>query len=230
MQLDDGEVTLTAAARRLGFTALVADGHSRKPKYMQALALGLPCIAAKWITACLDRNEIVDWAPYLLCAGQSKFLDGAYRSRTLTPYDASQARLAQVIEARPRLLDGNKVLLVMKKAEQGKKLAYVFLARILGATLCRAHSTGDARAQVKAAQESGEPFDWVYADGKAGKAELYTDGAADTGANNKKRKRAVGWVTIIEGAPMKKTRTLTDELVIQSLILGRLIEDGEMKE
>lgn len=233
-QAADGDVNLTATAHRLGFTALIADGHSRKEKYMQALALGLPCLAARWITMCLDSGKVVDWAPYLLCAGQSTFLDGAYKSRVLIPYDASEARLAQIIEARQRLLDGSRILLVMKKSEQNKKkmMAYVFLARVLGATVRRVYSIDEAKAQMKAAQDMGQPFDWVYAAGKVKTAELFADvgtGAAKAGGNTKKRKRGGGNTTSTVGT-LTEIRTLTDELVIQSLILGRLLQEGEIKE
>jgi hypothetical protein len=226
----DGEISLTAAARHLGFTALVADGHSRKVKYMQALALGLPCIAHRWITTCLERDEIVDWAPYLLCAGESAFLGGAYRSRNLVSYDASHARLTQVMEARPRLLGSSRILIVMKKSEQGKKAEYVFLARVLGATICRVNSLEDAKAKMKASQDQGRPFDWVYIGDKVSKADWLTDAGKDAGGNNKKRKRGSGNAAATAGPQSKKLRTLSDELVIQSLILGRLIEAGEMEE
>jgi hypothetical protein len=237
-QAADGDVNLVPAARHLGFTALVADGHSRKEKYMQALALGLPCIAARWITTCLNSGKIVDWAPYLLSAGQSTFLGGAYKSRILAPYDASQAQLAQIIEGRPRLLDGSRILLVMKKSEkkseQGKKMMkYVFLARVLGATLCGAQSVNEAKAKMKASQDMGRPFDWVYAGSKVDKAELFADaenGAANARANSKKRKRGGGNTTATAGNSTQQIRTLTDELVIQSLILGRLIEEDEIDE
>lgn len=237
-QAAEGDVTLVPGARYLGFTALVADGHSRKEKYVQALALGLPCIAARWIITCLDRGEIVDWAPYLLCAGQSAFLGGAYKSRILVPYDAAQAQLAQTIDARPRLLDGSRILLVMKKSEkkseQGKKMMkYVFLARVLGATLCRAQSVNEAKEKLKASQDLGRPFDWVYAGSKVDKTELFADvatGATDAGANGKKRKRGSGNTTATAANPTTKIRTLTDELVIQSLILGRIIQEDEMGE
>ncbi|KAJ9145597.1 DNA repair protein crb2 [Coniochaeta hoffmannii] len=218
-QATNGEVNLTAAGRRLGFTALIVDGHSRKAKYMQALALGLPCLAARWITTCLNSGEIVDWVPYLLCAGESTFLGGAYKSRVLTPYNASEARLAQVIEARPRLLEGSRVLLVMKKSEEVNGMAYVFLARVLGATIGRAHSIDEAKAMMKASQEMGQPFDWVYAN--AGTSSI------NTGGNSKKRKRA-GGNTASTAETLNTLPTLTDELVIQSLILGRLLQEGEI--
>lgn len=228
------EVKLTSSARNIGFTALIADGHSRKVKYMQALALGLPCLAPRWITTCLDREEIVDWAPYLLCAGQSAFLGGAYRSRNLAPYDATTARLSEIVQSRAQLLKDDRILLVMKKSEHIRKGPYVFLARILGASLCRVHSIEEARGKMKQMEALRQPFDWVYVDDKVDKGELFeADGYV--GPNSKKRKSRGGNNQTTGGSegaskPPKKIRTLSDELVIQSLILGRLIADGEMED
>ncbi|KAB5575792.1 hypothetical protein GE09DRAFT_1093359 [Coniochaeta sp. 2T2.1] len=235
-QAADGDVSLTPRACSLGFTALIADGHSRKSKYIQALALGLPCIAAQWITACLDSGTIVDWAPYLLCSGQSTVLGGAYMSRNLAPYDACTARLAQVIETRPRFLEGHTVLFVIQKSEKTDErnimASCVFLARVLGATPCRAYSIDEAREKMKASKDAGRPYDWVYAGGTIEASQLFTDadpGAANTGATGKKRKRSGRNSTVAARTP-RETRILTSELVVQSLIVGRLAQEGEVKE
>ncbi|KAK4105122.1 hypothetical protein N658DRAFT_493247 [Parathielavia hyrcaniae] len=228
----DAEISLTPEGRATGFTALIADGHSRKAKYMQALALGLPCVAARWVTACLDRNELVDWTPYLLCAGQSAFLGEAIRSRSLSPYDASTAKLADVISRRAKLLEGSRILAVVKKATEGRKIAYVFLARVLGASLTRVYTVDEARAEMRAAEEAGQAFDWVYVDGKPYEEALFAAAAAaptGTAAGKKRKRAATGSFAVQGGPPLKRVRTLSDELVIQSLILGRLIEDGEME-
>ncbi|KAL1851331.1 hypothetical protein VTK73DRAFT_9454 [Phialemonium thermophilum] len=264
---EDGEgLTLSAAARALGFTALIADGHSRKVKYMQALALGLPCLAPRWVTACLDRNAIVDdWTPYLLCAGQSAFLGDAVRSRNLAPYDASKATLAEVVDRRSRILQGSRILLVMSSSSGGsvrdtngggssraeqesKRMAYVFLARALGASLFRVPSLAEAPACLRAMEEAGRPFDWIYVDGKADAggqsssslSEPSGRGGGAAAARNTGKKRKRGKVNEAAGSGTgtaawlwrqgKKIRTLSDELVIQSLILGRLIEEGELAE
>ncbi|EAQ86445.1 hypothetical protein CHGG_07698 [Chaetomium globosum CBS 148.51] len=220
----EAEISLTPEGQTTGFTALIADGHSRKAKYMQALALGLPCIAVRWVTACLERNELVDWTPYLLCAGQSTFLGDAIRSRTLSPYRASTAKLAGVIDQREKLLEGSRILAVVKKAQEGKKMAYVFLARVLGASLTRVYSVEEAKAEMRAAEDAGQPFDWVYVDGKLDEETLFAVGPV----GGKKRKRASA-ASFAAQPPVKRVRTLSDELVIQSLILGRLIEEGEME-
>lgn len=229
----DEEVTLDSSARNLGFTALIADGHSRKVKYMEALALGLPCLAPRWITTCLDRGEIVDWAPYLLCAGQSKLLGDAYRSRNLAPYDPLTARLSEIVEARTQLLKDDRILLVMKKSDNVRKGPYVFLARVLGATVCRVHNLEGARGRLKQMEALRQPFDWVYVDDKFDKGELFdTDVHRGTTSKRRKSRSAKEAAAADQGAaePPTKIRTLSDELVIQSLILGRLIEEGEMEE
>jgi len=220
----EADINLTPEGRTTGFTALIADGHSRKVKYMQALALGLPCVAARWVTTCLERNELVDWAPYLLCAGQSAFLGDAIRSRSLSSYDATTARLTDVIGRRERLLEGSRILAVVKKSLEGRKNAYVFLARVLGATLTRVYSVEQAKAEMKAAEKAGQPFDWVYVDGKPDEEALFSTEPV----GGKKRKRAGAAASLATQPPVKRIRTLSDELVIQSLILGRLIEEWEM--
>jgi len=37
------------------FCAVIADGYSRKPKYLQALALGIPCLASRWVESCIQQ-------------------------------------------------------------------------------------------------------------------------------------------------------------------------------
>lgn len=211
-----------------GFTALIADGHSRKVKYMQALALGIPCLAPKWVTTCVSKKEIVDWSSYLLCAGSSTLLGEAIRSRNLQPYDATMARLAQVISQRPKLLDESKILLMMKKTNNEKRLPYVFLAQVLGASLVRVHSVEEARAKLREAETGDNAFDWVYVDDHLQDARTSLFGSTSRERPSKKRKRT-STNTDVDDQPPKRIRTLNDELVIQSLILGRLIEENEIE-
>ncbi|OTA99935.1 hypothetical protein M426DRAFT_324738 [Hypoxylon sp. CI-4A] len=225
--------SLTPLDQNTGFTALITDGHSRKVKYMQALALGLPCLAPRWITTCVSKKEIVDWSSYLLCAGQSKLLGEAIRSRNLQPYDASEVKLVDVIDMRPKLLNEARILLVMKKTKSEKRLPYVFLAQVLGGSLVRVYSLQEARARLRDEEAGGQPFDWVYVDDDLNEAQNALFGSNKTmsmgGATSKKRKRQSAGIDETDRPP-KRIRTLNDQLVIESLILGRLIEDGEMDE
>ncbi|RYO77140.1 hypothetical protein DL762_009452 [Monosporascus cannonballus] len=213
-----------------GFAALIADGHSRKVKYMQALALGLPCLAPRWITTCVAKKKVVDWSSYLLCAGQSAVLGEAIRSRNLLAYDASTAKLSDVISQRPRLLEGTQILLVMKKTKnEDKRQPYVFLARVLGGSLVRVNTLEEARAKLLEREARGEPFDWVYLGDHIHNAEGTLFGSGTAGAPSRKRKRRSAGEGEMDRPP-KRIRSLNNELVVQSLILGRLIEEGEMGE
>ncbi|KAI1376631.1 hypothetical protein F4677DRAFT_83982 [Hypoxylon crocopeplum] len=221
--------SLTLLDQDTGFAALIADGHSRKVKYMQALALGIPCLAPRWIMNCISKREIVDWSSYLLCAGPSMLLGEAIRSRNLQPYDASTAKLADVIDNRPKLLDAAEILLVMKKTKnEEKRLPYMFLAQVLGGSLVRVNSVEEARVKLREKESQGQPFDWVYVDDHLHNSQNALFGTTgDTGPKKRKR-QSTG--SEEPDRPPKRIRTLNDELVIQSLILGRLIEDGEMEE
>jgi len=227
--------TLSSALQLLdpdvGFTALIADSHSRKVKYMQALALGIPCLAYKWVTTCVSKREVIDWSSYLLCAGSSMLLGDAIRSRSLLPYDASTAKLAEVVSRRPKLLDGSRILLIMRKTKnEEKRLPYVFLTRVLGASLVRVHSIEEARAKLREAESGKKTFDWVYVDDHLHetRAALFGSGAGE--GPSRKRKRTSTSTDSPDDLPPKRIRTLNDELVIQSLILGRLVEEEEMEE
>ncbi|TQN70068.1 DNA repair protein crb2 [Colletotrichum shisoi] len=230
---EDNPLTLTSFAQTMGFTALVADGHSRKVKYMQALALGLPCISDRWVTTCVAKAAVIDWLPYLLCAGQSTFLRDAMRSRYLAPYSAINARLVDVVEKRPKMLEGSKILLVMKKSRaEEKKMPYVFLAHVLGATLSRAYSVDEAKETLRHRELLNDPFDWVYVDEHTGSEEglfNHDPPSTKTSKGSKKRKRAAATAVDEADRPPKRIRTLSNELVIQSLILGRMIEEGELE-
>ncbi len=230
-ELSDDNLQLVPRAAETGFTALIADGYSRKVKYMQALALGLPCLAPHWITVCLDRNELVDWSPYLLCAGPSSFLGGIIRSRNLTYYNASTARLADVVLKRPKLLEGATILILLSKAVGNKRDGYIFLAHILGASLTRGGSLEEAREHLKTMQDIGLPYDWLYTDHKADLDRIFRDRPAQMAG--KKRKWPNGKSNDISSSRSAETnghaptpvKTLSDERMIQSLIFGKLIED-----
>jgi hypothetical protein len=212
-------LTLSTAAKPLGFSALIADEHSRKAKYMQALALGLPCISGQWILACVSRGATLDWSPYLLCAGQSSFLGNAMKSRVLQPYPAAEAALQTTLEARDKLLDGKSVLIVTGRGKAEKRKPYVFLTRALGPA--RVGQVGDlSEARTKLSSES---WDLLYSDCPQEAAAATVFGSAASSGASKKRKR--GPTTVDDSIPSpKRIRVIDDETMIQSLILGQFME------
>ncbi|KAK6833194.1 DNA damage repair protein [Apiospora arundinis] len=224
-------LSLTSEAASAGFTALITDNCSRKAKYMQALALGLPCLSWNWITACHAKGSVVDWLPYMLCAGPSTVLDGAFKSRDLPKYEASDARLSLTISQRPKLLDEMSVLLVVKKTPKHEKKCtlYAFLVHVLGANLERVTTPSEAGHILREREAAGRPFDWVYPDGDNAVFNVLTGGPPTQANNTKKRKRQSTTNSGSFGTPLQSMpRILTDELIVQSLILGRLVEEGDV--
>ncbi|KAJ2902388.1 hypothetical protein MKZ38_000634 [Zalerion maritima] len=236
---------LKDSSRCFGFAALIADGHSRKVKYMQALALGLPCISDRWISMCIKKGDVIAWDTYLLCAGNSSILGDAIRSRHLEPYPALQSKFSNVIKDRVKLMEGQSILLVLKKTQRKKeeqKKAYLFLAQVLGATLGRAETIPEARLKMREKENSGEPYDWVYFEGDDveeglfGQESLNKSTKTKPARRSKKRKRqsaaldeGESELATEDGPPPKRVKALRDEIVVQSLILGRLVEDEEME-
>ncbi|KAI9822412.1 MAG: hypothetical protein M1827_000131 [Pycnora praestabilis] len=214
------DLRLTAESQKLGFTCLIADQHSRSAKYMQALALGLPCLAARWVDDCVAKNRILHWEPYLLPSGKSDFLGGAVRSRTLPSYSANTASLSSTIESRQKLLDGRSVLLVMGK---GKAQTYFFLTHTLGASrVSQVTDFNVAEALIGEAEGDEEAWDWVYVDDKEMDVEKTQSGRRRKSVKNGGNTGSMHQ----NGEILKaKAKVVGNEFVIQSLILGRLLEE-----
>ena len=193
----------------MGFTALLADRHSRKEKYMQALALNLPCLSGKWIESCVAKERVVDWQPYLLPAGESAVLDGAIRSRILPAMpEPSDAKMVDMIETRPSLLKNNAAIFVTGrgKAEE-KRRPFVFLTQAIGAG--RIEKVADLNgAKTLLDDENGEleGCKWVF-----------VDDSQISAAENLLRGR--------QGSYSGRVRVVGNEFICQSLILGSLVDD-----
>jgi hypothetical protein len=51
----DGDLVLYPQWEATTFCAVIADGYSRKTKYIQALALGIPCLSSRWVESCIKQ-------------------------------------------------------------------------------------------------------------------------------------------------------------------------------
>ncbi|KAI8933052.1 hypothetical protein NX059_009698 [Plenodomus lindquistii] len=228
----------------LSFVALISDSHSRSTKYIQALALNVPCLHLRWIQDSLTTTRAVPFMRYLLPAGVSKFLDptGVVRSRTMAPYDPAAEDLTfdTTLQDRPLLLHNQSVLLVTGKSKKEieKRQPFVFLTHALGsANVGRCADLSNASEML-----SDGHWDWVYVDNNEiglleAAAELFgteVPAPSSTAPDNKskkgkKRKRDDAeekeelLVRVVVGG--KKIRITCSEFVIQSLILGALIEE-----
>lgn len=233
------ELALKHAHNDLGFVALISDAHSRSTKYIQALALNVPCLHLRWIQDSLAAFRAAPLSKYLLPAGVSKFLDphGVVRSRTMQIYDpaAEETSFAKMIQDRFLLLHNQTVLLVTGKSkkEMEKRQPFVFLTHALGsASVGRCADLADASEMLTEGH-----WDWVYIDSGErsvadAAAELFgtEKPAVDVKAKKgKKRKRDESeeneeLIARVEIGG-RKIRITCAEFVIQSLILGALIEE-----
>jgi hypothetical protein len=232
-------LVLKHAYKDLGFVALISDSHSRSTKYIQALALNVPCLHLRWIHDSLNASRAAPFMRYLLPAGVSKFLDpnGVVRSRTMAPYDPAgeDVSFAQIIQDRDLLFQDQNVLLITGKSKKEieKRQPFVFLSHALGsATVGRCADLVTASEML-----TNGKWDWVYVDnGEGGVAEaaatlLGTAKPAASGKAKKVKKRKRDESDMQEELLVKgevngnKVRITCAEFVIQSLILGALIEE-----
>ncbi|KAL2810209.1 hypothetical protein BJX63DRAFT_423261 [Aspergillus granulosus] len=220
---------LKSGVEEIGFACLIADKHSRRPKYMQALALNLPCLSDRWVEDCVAKNQVVDWELYLLPAGESSYLNGATKSRILTPYPTTKAKLSETVAARPNLLNGQSVLLITGrngKADEERRRAYIFLTYALGASkIERVPDIQSARAVLNQSQNDDETsaWDWIYIDDDDKVTKLMAAGGSLP--SKKRRKSRLAEFTNSEGLDLDtNVRVVGNEFVCQSLILGRLVD------
>lgn len=225
----------------LGFVALISDSHSRSTKYIQALALNVPCLHLRWIQDSLSTSRAVPFNKYLLPAGVSKFLDplGVIRSRTMKTYDPSSEDISfsQTLAHRDLLLHDQSVLLVTGKSKKEieKRQPFVFLSHALGSAHVRRCTDLPAAAKLLAKSR----WDWIYVDnGESGVAEAASQlfgspkplPASGRQKKSKKRKRddadARKEELVARGQVADRQVKITcAEFVIQSLILGALVEE-----
>ncbi|KAI9887376.1 MAG: hypothetical protein M1823_000801 [Watsoniomyces obsoletus] len=175
---------------RLGFACLIANQHSRREKFIQALSLGIPCLAGRWIEDCIHQRELIEWDSYLLPSGESSFLRGAIRSRSLPYYPPQTARFAEMITRGPNLLRGRSVIFVTGgnpnpngngsgKGSGGggavaleRQKSFLFLTCALGAAfIVRVPSLETAMAVLEhtnRSEKDGRGWDFLYVDTHGG--------------------------------------------------------------
>ncbi|KAF1981734.1 hypothetical protein K402DRAFT_221889 [Aulographum hederae CBS 113979] len=210
-------VSLNPLANSLGFVALISDTHTRRFKFMQALALNLPCLSYRWILDSIAEKAVLPWEKYLLPAGESSLLASAVRSRVLAPYehDSSEGRFAAVVDRRSKLLEGKHVLRVSKGRGKGKtaymtekQKSYLFLTCALGAQSVERVDDIDAAKEMLGVEEGRGEWNMVYM------AEATKEsGDVQEAEEELKGENARGLLGV---------KVVDDEFVAQSLILGAL--------
>jgi hypothetical protein len=236
-------VILKTEYENVTFVALISDSHSRRAKHCQALALNIPVLHLRWLHDSITVSHCMPFAKYLLPAGVSTFFDpdGVIRSRTMDTYDPADENVSFMATLRERelLFHNQKILLVTaaSKKEFEKKQSYLFLIHALGPSgVGRCKDLLSAKDMV-----ANEEWDWVIVDGGAegvtnAVSVLFGGGKTSNAGSKKKggsRKRKRDELfdsedqVLVKSAVVagRKVNVACDELVIQSLILGALIDE-----
>ena len=215
------ELRLRPEAKAIKFACVIADKHCRMAKYIQALALGIPCLSRRWIADCVAKRQLLPWSPYLLAAGESAYLHDAIVSRSLPSNSPDHFTLESAVAARPQLLQGQTLLLIMSKREEEIMKNMPLISHALGARkIMRVTSAEEAANVIAEDRLKGRVWDWIYTHEITERALkiLGVEAAVKRlGKGNKK-----------EVLSVKGRRTpgiVGNEFVVQSLITGRLVED-----
>lgn len=234
--LEHSGLDLKARYANYKFAALLTNHHSRKPKYMQALALGIPCLSDKWVDACVKADKLVDWTFYLLAAGESSELDGAIKSRIL-PYmaNALSTTVSGMVDMRLDIFAGARVVIFTGKGKVADMLKpFDFLMHALGAETVEAVSKLDAANDLLQSIETNNDGKGVLRillvdDTQIAEARRTISSDPRSKPKNKGRARSINassTPTVEEGeeggggGPIK---IVGKEAIMQSLILGRLV-------
>ncbi|KAL9112330.1 MAG: hypothetical protein Q9227_003448 [Pyrenula ochraceoflavens] len=199
------------------FAALIADKHSRKPKYMQALALGLPCLSGKWIERCVERGLLLSWELYLLPAGECADLDGAIKSRVLPTRDPATSSLQNILESAPRLFNGQSTMLIMSRRPSPEKgNTYSFLCQALAASKVIWMEDMRSAKEFMASQGKEGRIDWIIVDNEAVGQAREMLGRKMKGEGKRKSSE------VSRDNGLQKPKIVGTEYICQSLILGNL--------
>ncbi|KAF8077869.1 hypothetical protein FPV67DRAFT_1662656 [Lyophyllum atratum] len=151
---------------------LVADDSSLKPKFLIALALGIPCLAVSWLHDSVASGEEKDWLAYMLPQGYSEALGGRASQQVDVDWGNSVHQLNDIMDNRVpcKLFEGKSILCVgseMVPSPKGKKLtsaeektqeAHNAVTRII---LAMGADRVEAVSDVKYASNSVSLFDFV---------------------------------------------------------------------
>ncbi|KAH8107006.1 hypothetical protein BXZ70DRAFT_885133 [Cristinia sonorae] len=147
---------------------LISDAYHQKPKYLIALALGIPCISAEWLV-----NEVSTWQWYLLPAGFSTQLH--YRMSQLVNLDwgDEDRHLDRIMHntAPPKIFMDLSILYVStdfvaqvkngRKAKTDAMLAQEANRTIPRILLCMGAKRVEAVASATDASQKPQKFDYV---------------------------------------------------------------------
>ncbi|RDX56778.1 hypothetical protein OH76DRAFT_1369818 [Lentinus brumalis] len=151
---------------------LISDDSHQKPKFLIALALGIPCVSVDWLKAVMSTQEELDWHRYLLPAGFSEQLNARVSQMVDLDWGISIHHLTDVAAnlVAPKVFADKTILCIspdfvptkQKGKKSGnaaeKKAAAEMVPRII---LCMGAATVESVGDVKYATQALEDYDLV---------------------------------------------------------------------
>ncbi|KAG5647234.1 hypothetical protein DXG03_000769 [Asterophora parasitica] len=106
---------------------LISDDSSSRPKFLIALALGIPCVSVDWIYSSIKAHQEAAWMAHLLPQGYSQALDGRASQQVDVDWGNSIHHLSDIMANKIpcKLFKGKTILCVgsqlVPKPMKGKK-------------------------------------------------------------------------------------------------------------
>ncbi|SCV69081.1 BQ2448_2101 [Microbotryum intermedium] len=138
----------TDVLREIDTILLLADQPRTSPKFLAALALGIPCVSSLFVIDSIDQSARCDWKQYAISTGHVQSLNASsvytqYRAMSRASFDV--ATLAQAHREGYGVFNGRSFLFVLPKTQIRSVLSIVVAA---GAT--RFHVVGSTEAASSA--------------------------------------------------------------------------------
>lgn len=130
--IEASDVKWVGEPKELERLFLLADDCNLKPKYLMALALGIPCLSVNWLYSCLEvvsnmsyrsfdpiqlssqQGKELDWRPYLLPQGRPTLFDVLPSQQIDLNWGNQLEHLPNIMlnPVAPKILDGLSILCV----------------------------------------------------------------------------------------------------------------------
>ncbi|KAF3919105.1 hypothetical protein ABW21_db0205911 [Orbilia brochopaga] len=204
IQSETAELQPRPGWSEIGFTAVISDRASTTSKYLQALALGIPCLSPKWVEDSVQCKTALSWHNYLLPAGESQYLDGATKSRVINWIDIQTATFTNMYSSRAKLMEGMNVIIHSSNKSKNEPQVYPFLIHAMGPSQVKYAASVE---EVNKILKSKNPVTrWHYILSKDEKPKFNLKGRARD--------------------PASTVRVVNNEWVKQSLIFGKLLDEA----
>jgi hypothetical protein len=129
----NGDLVLHSEWENTIFCAVIAEAYSRKAKYVQALALGVPCLSSRWIESCIKQvlppiipnhkqNRVVDWKSYLLPSGDAEGL--GVKSMVIDPFITHEPLSSRLKRRYLPFLNGKVLIITSRNKKKETSAVY----------------------------------------------------------------------------------------------------------